>query len=152
MEKLMEANRVEDSLFVYNNIMKANDNIYRDLARKLGLSECGLWILYALRTEHVAPVPSEIGVVLHQPKQTIHSALKKLETDGCIELVQGKDHRSKQIVLTDAGLRLCRNTVDRVIAAERAALAGLSGQERENFLDVFSKFTGLFQEQADQIG
>ena len=138
----MEENHTEDSLFVYNSIMKENDNIYRDLARKLGLSECGLWILYALRAEYVAPVPSEICAVLHQPKQTIHSALKKLETDGCIELTQGKD----------AGLRLCRDTVDRVIAAERAALAALSEEERKVFLNVFSKFTGFFKEQADRIG
>ncbi len=148
----MEENHTEDSLFIYNSIMKENDNIYRDLARKLGLSECGLWILYALRAEYVAPVPSEICAVLHQPKQTIHSALKKLETDGCIELTQGKDHRSKQILLTDAGLRLCRDTVDRVIAAERAALSALSAEERKVFLNVFSKFTGFFKEQADRIG
>ena len=149
----MEENRAEteDSLFAYNSIMKENDNIYRDLARKLGLSECGLWILYVLRTEHVPPVPSEICAVLHQSKQTIHSALKKLEADGCIELTQGKDHRSKQILLTDAGICLCRNTVDRVIAAEQAALAGLSGEERKNFLDVFNKFTTLLKEQAARL-
>lgn len=137
----MRKKSTENRLQEYNSIMKENDNIYRVLAKRMGLSECGFWILYMLRTDYTEPVQSEICNCLYGPKQTVNSALKKMEAEGIIELIPGTDRRSKKILLTEQGTKLCENTVDRVIGIELQALNHLTEKEQEQFMTLFRKYT-----------
>ncbi len=141
-----EDGNLKECLAQYNSIIKENEDIYRELARSLGLSECSFWILYTLRTKEGAPVQSDVCACLHEPKQTVNSALKKMEADGLITLAHGTDRRSKKISLTSQGTQLCEKTVDRVIGMEQMAFKGLPPQERELFLSLFRKLTGLLKE------
>lgn len=125
----------------YNDIMKENDELYREVAKKLGLSECEFWILYYLRTEYGEPMQSGICSSFYLPKQSIHSALKKLEADGYIVQTAGGDRRSKRILLTEQGRSLCEETVDHVIRAEMEALGSLSAKEQEVFMNIFTQYT-----------
>lgn len=125
----------------YNDIMKENDELYRGMARKLGLSECEFWILYYLRTGYGEPMQSGICNSFYLPKQSIHSALKKLETDGYIVQTAGGNRRSKRILLTERGESLCERTVDDIIRAEMEALGGLSAEEQEVFMQLFAQYT-----------
>lgn len=147
----MEENHKGDRLSEYNNIIKENDNLYRNLAKKLGLSECSFWILYTLRFEGCTLAQSDVCNYLFQPKQSINSALKKMESDGYIELVHGTDRRSKQISLTADGIRFCERTVDRVIALERSALHDLPEEEHKLFLSLFRKYTDILKEYMEEI-
>lgn len=147
----MYENNIAGRLSEYNDIYKENDNIYRDIAKNLGLSECSFWTLYTLRTHFIPPVQSEISAFLHQPKQTVNSALKKMESDGYITLAQGKDLRSKQILLTQKGSALCEKTVDRVIAMEQNAFADLSDEEQQMFLSLFHKYTDMLKKHMQNI-
>ena len=151
MEISKTENITESLLSEYNSIIKENEDIYRDLARKMGRSECGFWILYMLRTGYGAPVQSELCTCLHEPKQTINSALKKMESEGYLELIPGKDHRSKQILLTQKGTRLCEETVDKVVRIEQDAFRGLAEKEQEQFLFLFHKFTDLLKKYMRKI-
>lgn len=63
----------------YNDSLKAIDDTYRAAARRFGLPECAFWILYTLRVERSPLTQSEICALQYQPKQTVHSALKRLE-------------------------------------------------------------------------
>ena len=63
----------------YNDSLKAIDDTYRAAARRFGLPECAFWILYTLRVERAPLTQSEICALQYQPKQTVHSALKRLE-------------------------------------------------------------------------
>lgn len=125
----------------YNDIMKENDELYRGMARKLGLSECEFWILYYLRTEYGEPMQSGICNSFYLPKQSIHSALKKLETDGYIVQTAGGNRRSKRILLTERGKSLCERTVDDIIRAEMEALGSLAAEEQEVFMQLFAQYT-----------
>ncbi|MEY8390978.1 MarR family transcriptional regulator [Lachnospiraceae bacterium] len=141
----MRENKIVKRLSQYNEIIKENDDIYRGFAKKMGLSECGLWILYILRTEYTAPVQSAICACLYEPKQTVNSALKKMEAEGYIELTPGSDRRSKKISLTSQGIRLCEETVDKMIEMELDAMEALSEEEQETFLTLFQKYTDLLK-------
>lgn len=88
---------------------------------------------------------------MHHPKQTVNSALKKLEADGYITLLHDKDHRSKQICLTQKGIGLCEKTVDRVISLEQDAFASLAEEEQEQFLLLFDKYTNILKEYTKRI-
>lgn len=61
---------------------------------------------------------SDVCAAVYQPKQTVHSALKKLAGEGYLQLTEGRDRRSKYLTLTAAGETLMARTVDRVTAAE----------------------------------
>ena len=147
----MKKVHTNESLSVYNNIFKKNENIYRELAKALGLSECSLWILYILRTDYTEPVQNEICAYLHLPKQSINSALKKMESDGYIELTTGNDHRSKLVSLTASGISLCEKTVDRLIEVECKALEGLTIEEQNLFFSLFQKYTDLMEVYSKEI-
>ena len=67
----------------YNALSKESDNLYRGLVRELGGSECALWILYTLRAEKPPVTQKTICDILHAPKQTVNSAMRRLEADGC---------------------------------------------------------------------
>ncbi len=130
----------------FNNIMKANEDIYRNLAKIVGLSDSAFWILYALRDTDSVLTQSEMCNILYQPKQTVNSSLKKMESEGYIKLNSINDRRKKQVFLTEDGIKLARKTVDKVISMERDALSGLLDSEQETFVRLFKKYTNLLQE------
>lgn len=131
-----------------NSLFKENDEIYRNAAKNLGLPDCTFWILYTLRETtlrkegHIL-TQSEICSAMFLPKQTVNSAMKKLEKDGYIQLLNANSRRSKQVSLTQKGLELAQKTVDRVITLETDALAALSPDEKENFLRLYNKYNAL---------
>ncbi len=137
----MEISKTEKRLSEFNNIIKENDHIYRDIAKNFGLSEGSFWILYSLRIEKETMSQSEICNLMYQPKQTINSALKNLEADGYIELIHTNNRRSKQVKLTQKGISLAENTADKVIYAEQNAMLDLTESEQENFILLFHKYT-----------
>ncbi len=134
-----------------NSIIKESDEIYRNAAKTLGLPDCAFWILYALRDNGEMPTQRELCNTLYQPKQTINSSLKKMESDGYIELLSVNDHRSKKIRLTEKGISLAEETVDKVILLEQKALSGLSAQEQTAFISLFRKYTQLLNIHMDTL-
>ncbi|WP_434311005.1 MarR family winged helix-turn-helix transcriptional regulator [Hominifimenecus sp. rT4P-3] len=141
----MQTQDTRKHLSEYNRIFKENDDLYRSAAKSLGLSDCAFWILYALREDKGELTQSALCESTYLPKQTINSALKKLEQDGCIELKEMRDRRSKKVCLTPKGIQLAEKTVDRVIAAEQDAFAGLAAEEIERFLQLYRKYTALLK-------
>lgn len=135
----------------YNEIFKEIDDIYRGIARIFRLPECAFWILYTLRVEELPLTQSEICNLQYQPKQTVNSALKKMSEDGYIKLVHESNQRSKRICLTEKGERLAEKTVDKVSAAEAAALIGLSDDEQEQFFYLLKKYKGLLREKIEVL-
>lgn len=147
----MEPKTLDARLKQYNDIMKENDELYREAAKRSGFSECEFWILYYLRTEYGEPMQSGICNSFYLPKQSIHSALKKLEADGYIMQGAGENKRSKRIALTEQGKMLCRRTVDHVIEAEQGALGSLSEAEQEAFMNIFDRYTEQFKQNMREI-
>ena len=123
----------------YNDSLKAIDDTYRAAARRFRLPECAFWILYTLRVERAPLTQSEICALQHQPKQTVHSALKRLEADGLLKLAHGGNRKSKYVCLTEKGARLAERTVDCIAEAEAEALLGLSDGEREALFSLLQK-------------
>ena len=128
------------ALAAYNELYKEQDDLYRAVARGFGLSDCAFWVLYALREAERPMTQSGVCAAVYQPKQTVHSALKKLIGEGCLRLAEGRDRRSKYLVLTERGEALVRRTVDPVMAAETAAMDTLTEAERTQFLSLCRRY------------
>ena len=94
----------EKQLSEYNHVYKENTAIYRDLSIRLGLNESTFWILYTLRIEEPPVTQSDMCAILAYPKQTVNSALKKLEQEGLLTLFGERGRGGKPIRLTEAGV------------------------------------------------
>ena len=122
---------------------KENANIYRQMAKQMNLTDMAMWALYTLRVEPGEMTQSRMCEFLHEPKQTINSALKKMEADGLITLQSGSNRRTKTIHLTAAGEALARETADRVAETEQQALAQFSEEEADQLFSLLRRLNAL---------
>ncbi len=137
----MALENTKKKLYEYNNVLKSVDESYRNVAKRYGLSEAAFWTLYTLRMEPGNITQSDVCDVLYQPKQTVNSALKRLESKGYITLTPTGAH-SKNISFTESGIKLCEQTVDKVIEAECEALREMTDEEKENLI-ALQKLYGI---------
>ena len=134
-----------------NETMKETDDLYKNLAKKFKMSDCMMWILYILREDDRAVTQSDICNLMCMPKQTVNSSLKKMEAEGYIELLNINDKRSKQVCLTEKGVDLANNTVDRIISKENNALSKMDEEEQELLINLFKKYKDLLKESFMEI-
>ena len=136
-------------LAAFNQIYKEMDEIYHSYARRHGISDAALWLLYSL-CEGGADTQGEICAVWHYPPQTVNSVLKNLERQGFIALepVQG-NRKNKRIVLTEQGTALAERVIRPLILAEQRALHGMEEKERDSLLDLTQKYVDFLQAEVD---
>ena len=85
---------VSEQLQYYNLLTSEIDEAYHNAALKLGLSDSAMVILYTLCSrENPCPL-LEIARLTGISRQTIHSAIKKLEAQGILTL-QRKNKKTK---------------------------------------------------------
>lgn len=124
-------------ILAYNQLLKECDNIYHDAAARAGLSDCAFWILHALWEADHPLTQSEIGDNASMPRQTVNSALKKLEKDGYLTLEKIEGKMGKTIRLTQDGEALAQAHIAPIATAEERVCAQFTRQEQEQFLATF---------------
>lgn len=144
-------NNSSKRMLEFNEVMKENNDLYSNLAKKFKMSDCMLWILYILREENKVLTQSDICNMMCIPKQTVNSSLKKMEAKGYIELLNINDKRSKQVSLTEKGLDLANNTVDIIISKENNALSKMDEKEQELLINLLRKFNDLLKDSFLEI-
>ena len=144
-------NNSSKRMLEFNEVMKENNDLYSNLAKKFKMSDCMLWILYILREENKVLTQSDICNMMCIPKQTVNSSLKKMEAEGYIELLNINDKRSKQVSFTEKGLDLANNTVDIIISKENNALSKMDEKEQELLINLLRKFNDLLKDSVLEI-
>ncbi|MFR1850678.1 MAG: MarR family winged helix-turn-helix transcriptional regulator [Clostridium sp.] len=144
-------NNSSKRMLEFNEVMKENNDLYSNLAKKFKMSDCMLWILYILREENKVLTQSDICNMMCIPKQTVNSSLKKMEAEGYIELLNINDKRSKQVSFTEKGLDLANNTVDIIISKENNALSKMDEKEQELLINLLRKFNDLLKDSFLEI-
>ena len=147
----MGDSEIEKLLYKYNRIYKENNDLYRGVAKALGVSDSVFWILYSLREQSRGATQSEICNMLYEPKQTVNSALKKMEAEGYITMASHPDRRRKLLVLTQKGEEPAEKTADKVLALECSALREMSEADRQAFLRLFQTYTEILKEKISSI-
>lgn len=84
------------------------------------------------------------------PKQTVNSAIRKLEQEGYLTLSNGKGH-SKHILLTESGHTLLKETIFPIVEAENEAFTELSFEECNLLLKLHSKYTTALREKFSKL-
>ena len=102
-------NKYQDQIRRVNCLTNDLNALYHQAALKLGVSDSALFVLYMIYDKGdnclLYDICKESGI----SKQTINSALRKLESDGVLYLEQDKG-RAKRVRLTEKGRRYVAQT------------------------------------------
>ena len=121
----------------YNQLHKACDQLYHSVAMRLGLSDCAFWILYIVQDTEGICKQSDICENVSTSRQTVNSALKKLEKDGYLTLKKIPGKMGKAIELTETGEQFVQQNIIPVMEAEERACGDFSEEETERFMQLF---------------
>lgn len=121
------------------------DAAYHEAALKLGLSDSTMLVLYTICNHGESCLVNDIIRLSGVSKQTLNSALRKLENEDVIylEAVGGK---KKQVCLTDKGKALIKDTVLRVIEVENEIFDSWTEEERTLYVELTQKYLFSFKE------
>lgn len=128
-------------LATFNETINGSEEIYRAVAKSFGLSDCAFWILYCIRQSEEKVTQKDICNFIFQPKQTVHSALKKMVEDGLIEVGDYNGKRHKYVTLTEKGEAFSEKTIDLVLTEEIAVFEDLDVSERELAMKLLEKYS-----------
>ena len=143
-------NILTEELRRFNYIVGGIDQLYHEAALKLGLSDSALRILYTICGEGKPCPISLICRLSGMSKQTVNSALRKLENDGIIQL-DAVDGRQKSASLTDKGIKLADATVSKIIAAENRIFGSWTERERTEYIRLTQKYLNEFRNEINKL-
>lgn len=146
---IMEEN-IENELKRFNYLTNEIDAAYHEAALKLGLSDSAMLILYAICNSGEECLLSDITKLSGISKQTLNSALRKLESEGIVylEIFSGK---KKRICLTEKGKLLVENTVLQVIKIENDIFDSWTKEERRSYIALTERYLSSFKNKVKEL-
>ena len=137
--------RQQNDVNEFNRLYKEMDDLYHDIALKLGLSDSALTIFYAICELGDGCLQKDICSQSFCSKQTINSSIRKLEREGTVYLKRGKG-KNMHIYLTVQGREFVVNKVRPAIGMEVQAFLELTPKERGELLRLTGKYLEHFRE------
>jgi len=134
----------------YNYLSAETAAAYHEVAVKLGLSDSVMMVLYIIYDRGGVCLLGEIPRLSGIPKQTVNSALRKMESDGILRM-EAVDGKKKKVHLTEAGMTLAEGTVLRLMALEDAVFAGWSQEEQKTYLALTQRYLEEFREKTKEL-
>lgn len=126
------------------------DAAYHEAALKLGLSDSAMLILYTICNNGEECLLNDITRSSGISKQTVNSALRKLEIEGVLYLEVFKG-RKKKVCLTDKGKVLVKDTVLRLVKIENEIFGSWAEEEREIYIGLTQKYLSSFKEKIKEL-
>ena len=130
-----------------NYLFGETNAVYHDMAVKMGMSDSAMNILYTICDSGESCLLKEICRRSGISKQTVNSAIRKLEQEGMVYL-KSADSRNKYVCLTNRGKELSQNTVIRMIQAENEIFASWPKEEVDIYLELTEKYLNDLREKA----
>ena len=126
------------------------DSLYHHAAQKIGVSDSVMFVLYSLYENKGMILLNDIRKITGISKQTLNSAIRKLENEEIIYL-ERKSGRAKTVCLTEKGKEYINQTVARLFAAECNVFNGWTTEEIYRFLYLMEKFNNDFRQQIEKM-
>lgn len=128
----------------YNFLFCEVPELYHEAAGKAGLSDSVMNILFTLCVFGKDCTQSNISRLTGLPRQTIHSAIRKLEEDGILYLEE-VSRKVKTIHLTEKGQALLSDKVEPIVRAEQAVMEGWSAEDRKALITLTRRYYNDFK-------
>lgn len=137
--------RQEKALKEYNSLWREIDKLWHEIAKQAGVSDSAFAILSTILELGEGCLQRDICNMNAISKQTVHSAIKKLEQDGLIVLGQesGKD---KRVYLTPEGKTFARERILPSSDAENQVFAEMTKEESSELLRLTELYLHRLQE------
>lgn len=145
----MEVSFVEE-LRRFNKIYLEMDEFYHKAAVNCGLSDSAFWIFYAICEGGDGCLQKDICNVFSVSKQTIHSAIRKLEEEGYLYLKGGKG-RDKHIYLTEKGIGFVEEKIAPMIAIENKTFEKMGEEESRKMFSATEQYIRLLKETYEGV-
>lgn len=134
----------------FNHLLGEIEAVYHEMALKFGQSDSVMNILYTICDYGESCPLQEICRRSGISKQTINSALRKLEREGIVYSEQA-GVKGKKVCLTEKGKELVGDTAVRVIEAENGILASWPEEDVKKYLELTERFLVGIKEKAKEI-
>lgn len=134
----------------YNSMFRLGNELYHNVAVKMGLSDSAFDILYALDGLGDGCLQKDVCAAASMTKQTVNTSVHKLERAGIVEL-RVERGRGTHLYLTQAGRDLVAQRIRPLVAAEEAALADMAPQERTELLRLSLAYLERLRERVDAL-
>lgn len=123
---------------------------YHEAARRLNLSDSAMLILYTICHNGEKCLLNDITSSSGISKQTINSALRKLEAEDIIYL-ESTGGRKKMVCLTTRGKEYAQNTVQKVLEIENDIFASWTESERIAYLELTEKYLTTLKSKVKEL-
>lgn len=134
----------------YNRLISEIDEVYHEVAVRQGFSDSAMAILYALADNEGQCRLPELIQASGVNKQTVNSALRKLEKEDIVYL-EPAGGKSKRVCLTEKGFSVIHKTVDRVLAVEKKIYSSWTPEEWTLYLQLTERYLFQVREEMKEI-
>ena len=147
----MEKGYAGKELQKYNRQYREFDEFSGDLLPAAsGLSESAFWILYVICEQGEGCLQRDICRAVCVSKQTIHSAIRKLEKRRGYLYMKSGHGRDKHIFLTERGSVLAEEKIQPVMEMENAAFDALGETESRRLLELTEQYFQALVKQTEK--
>ena len=134
----------------YNSLTAEMDAIYHKFALKLGINDSVSEILYVMSYNDGELPLGEICRLSAMSRQTVNSALRKMEDEELIYL-ESIDGKSKKVCFTEKGKEYTENTVNKIIEIENEICENWSDKDMKKYIELTEKFVKALDEKVKEF-
>lgn len=144
------SDKLHDKVHRINCLTEEVDSLYHQVALKLGVSDSVLFVLYMLHINGEKCLLYDTYKASGISKQTINSAVRKLENEGIVYL-EKHDGKSKIVCLTEKGKAYTAQTAAQLAEAERRAFGDWSEEEINLYVRLIEKHKVSLRRQIEKL-
>lgn len=134
----------------FDHLIGEIDGLYHDAAVALGVPDSVMGVLYTVCAKGERCPLRDICRQSGMSKQTVNSALRKLEGEGMIYL-EPSGPRSKDVCLTPAGRELAGRTAVPLMEVEDEIFSAWGAEEVERYLRLTQRYLEDFRQKSKRF-
>lgn len=138
----------DEKMRAINCAISETSSVYHDVAQILEINDSELSILYVLRGFGDNMKLKEVIRLSGLCKQTVNSAVRKMENSGTI-LLSPENGKNKVVTLTEKGKQLAEKTADKVIKLERLVFSGWTKKDLDDYVRLSEKYLHEFKNRIE---
>lgn len=142
--------RLREDLAKLNRINKVMNDGYHEVSVRHGVNDSEFDILYSIYELGDGCLQRDICKVSYLAKQTVHSAIRKLEREGLIRLEPGKG-RQMHIRLTESGREKITQFIMPIVRCEEEALQAFDETEVQQMLAWYERYVECLRTKLQEV-
>lgn len=143
-------NKLYEKIFRINCLTEDIDSLYHQVALKFRMSDSILFVLYMVYINGEQCLLYDIYKSYGISKQTINSAIRKLENNDIVYL-EKHNGKAKKVCLTDKGKSYIKQNAARLFEAECNAFEDWSEKEINLYLSLIEKHNASLRKQIQNL-